>query len=130
MAPTFSYDARLYPAALDRVTDGDTYRLIVDHGMRIRSEQAIRLRGVDTPEIFSGTDEERALGQEAALFAERWLHAATEGRFPLLLVTRKDKETFNRYEAEVWNAATGESLADALVAAGHEKVRLEVVPAS
>jgi endonuclease YncB( thermonuclease family) len=113
----------VYRAKPVRVVDGDTIVLLVDNGFRNREEHSFRLLGVDTPEIFSGPAEERARGAEAKTETARWLAKAIElggvgEEWPLVIRTQKDKQTFNRYIAEVWDA-DGECLNDLLRALGH-----------
>ena len=99
-------------ASLDRVTDGDTYRLLLDMGMRIYTEQAIRLQGVNCPELNTSA------GQEAKQFAITWFgeHNHLGVRWPYYVRTEKDRMTFNRYVGIV---VCGEdhSLADDILAA-------------
>ncbi|WJJ58333.1 endonuclease [Staphylococcus phage 110] len=40
----------MYKAHVNRVVDGDTIDVTIDHGMRVYSEQRVRILGVDTPE--------------------------------------------------------------------------------
>ncbi len=117
-----------YRARLDRVVDGDTVLCEIllkdreDLGFHIYVEpittvQSIRIAGVDSPELFSGTQRDR--GAAARDFTARWLADATESDWPLLVETLKDHKSFNRYVGRLTRAETGESLADVLVAAGH-----------
>lgn len=105
-----------YRAKVLRVVDGDTLVVEIDKGMRDRSEESIRVAGVDTPELFSGVD--TAAGAEARAFTVEWVAAQGDDRWPIRLRTHKDARTFDRYVADVYGASTGESLADALAAAG------------
>lgn len=108
----------IYRARPIRVVDGDTFYVLVDHGMSIHSTQSLRLRDVDTPEIFSGTEEEKVAGQAAKAFVEQWMSEAPAEEWPLRLRTRKDARSFNRYVAEVWTW-DGRSLAEDIYVAGH-----------
>lgn len=103
-----------YQAHLERVIDGDTVRLTVDLGMYVRSSQSIRLLGVHAPELSQPG------GDKAKRFVREWMEGH-DGDEPwnLMVVTEKDKQTFNRYIGtitcrtcgEVLNAAINEWLA-------------------
>ena len=41
-----------YRAKLKRVVDGDTIDAIIDLGFKMTTEQRIRLKGINTPEIW------------------------------------------------------------------------------
>jgi micrococcal nuclease len=105
-----------YRAKALRVKDGDTILFEIDKGMHDRSEESIRVAGVDTPELFTGTDRER--GGMAKAFTEEWVAFRNIGRWPFLLRTYKDTTTFGRYVADVYDAEFGGSLADAIQEAG------------
>lgn len=108
-----------YRAKLIRVIDGDTYYIEVDHGMFIRSVQSLRLKDVDTPEINRGSDEEKALGQDAKSFANAWfINLLGDDEWTLIITTDKDKRSFNRYVATVTDMA-GNDLGEAIIEAGH-----------
>ncbi len=81
----------VYRASCVRVVDGDTAVLLIDLGMRIFTQQSIRLRDVDTPER----------GQPGWSEATAFLRSQIEG-VPLILQTYADRQTFNRYVADVW----------------------------
>ncbi len=110
-------------ARLVRVIDGDTMIMESDMGRDIRHVATLRLRGVDSPEL--GTPE----GWEAKRAAMHWFAAAigtTDARWTCYVRTfliqgrfeEYTQRSIARYVADVYNLA-GESLADALVAAGH-----------
>lgn len=80
-----------YHANVERVTDGDTVRMTLDHGMHIRSSQAIRLADVFAPELGATG------GVEARAFVSDWCTFHGRGVWPFLVVTHKDRQTFNRY---------------------------------
>lgn len=108
-----------YQARAVRVTDGDTVVFEFDKGMRDRSEEAVRVDGVDTAELFSGTN--RVEGAAAKLFVADWILARNDAsRWPFLVHTKKDTQTFNRYIAEVFDRVTGESLQLAIESAGFD----------
>jgi endonuclease YncB( thermonuclease family) len=125
----------LYRAQVLRVVDGDTLvceilvhaKVTLDVGFRIKvtlpevtQEHSIRIVGVNTPELFSGTDRER--GAAAKQFVTEWVEASqAQGvRWPFFLETLKDTTSFNRYVGHLTRPSTGESLADAIRAAGFD----------
>lgn len=94
-----------YLARIERVVDGDTVRVMLDHGMYIRSSNSIRLLEVWAPEL------NQPGGQDAKAAALQWVEGHTHGvEWPLRIVTQKDKQTFNRYVGEVSCATCGESM--------------------
>lgn len=102
-----------YRARVNRVVDGDTLYVTVDHGMHILSVQSLRVARYDAPELFSGTPEERAQGAEAKLWVEVWVKDhASEGEWPLRITTNKDRRSFNRYVAVVHTPAGRDLAAD------------------
>lgn len=106
-----------YKAAILKIHDADTFFAEVDLGFHVAKEMWLRLAGVDAPEL--STPE----GREALQFAQEWF----AGSRAVVITTERDRsgserQTFGRYVAHVHNAI-GESLAEALVAAGHGKAR-------
>ncbi len=108
---------------LVRVIDGDTFVVESDMGRDIRHQATLRLRGVDAPKM--GTP----AGWEAKRAAMRWFAHAEAGAltaWPCYVRTHQVAGRYQeyvdrsgaRYVADVYNLA-GESLAEALVAAGH-----------
>jgi micrococcal nuclease len=112
-----------YRAGIDRVVDGDTCIVRLDLGFHCYHVESLRLAGVDTPELFSGTN--REAGKAAKEFVEQWVsyaywdHGDNDTTWPFIVRTLKDKQTFNRYIGYVTRADTGEDLAEAIIAAGH-----------
>lgn len=99
--------AYCYRAQCRRVIDGDTFVADVDLGFRVTCAVTVRLRGVNSPE------HNKPGGQDATDF----LNALLTGT-QLLLESYKDQQSFTRWVCDVW-LPTGQSLADAIVAAGH-----------
>lgn len=97
-----------YRAQLVGITDGDTVKLLIDNGFYNREAHAIRLRGVNTPEIFTKNEEEKQKGMVAKDIVAKWFLdtefcSELEGEdWPLILVTQKDKQTFNRYIGDIY----------------------------
>jgi len=109
-----------YNATLLDVTDGDTIKVRIDMGFRVSCEQSIRINMVDTPEMFSGSIEERAEGRKAKAYLQQLL-----ADNPLTLVTWKDaRQSFNRWCADVfinYGTPTEKDIAKTMVQAGFEK---------
>lgn len=108
-----------YRFAVERVRDGDTYEGWVDFGLRNYDWREIRLRGIDTPEIYSpSTLAELEHGQEAAAFATSLLVGNAA-----IIKTHRDITTYSRFEAEVYVYIAGvwRSVAADLRTAGFEK---------
>ncbi len=99
-----------YQAKLERVTDGDTVRYLIDMGMYVRSAHAIRLLGVFAPELNDPG------GREARAFVSEWhaihQHDESLAGWPYLIVTEKDRQTFNRYIGVVTCMSCGAPLND------------------
>ena len=101
--------------------DGDTFRVRADLGFRIYHEGALRLRGVDTPEMEMALGTVNPLGVAAKEYAERWFgrHRHYKSRkWHYWIQTEREVTTYDRYVARVY-CLRGHSLADDLVASGH-----------
>lgn len=113
----------IYRARLARVVDGDTVRAEMDMGFHCYHVESLRVAGVDAPELFSGDN--RDAGMASREFVIAWVadayvdHGENDMEWPFLVRTYKDKQTFGRYVADIVRIDTGESLASALVSAGH-----------
>jgi len=105
-----------YQARTERVVDGDTIIVLIDHGMNIRSSQSLRLLRVYAPELHA-TD--HAPGAIAKTVMQDWISAHAPDGWGLRVTTQKDTRTFNRYLAEVTCAECGESLNDHMRTAGY-----------
>lgn len=107
--------------ALHRVVDGDTVEVLVDLGFRRYSREKIRLRGVNAPEPHGET---RKQGLAAAAFTQSWFDAI-EPQDRLLLESHR-ADSFGRWLGSIYRldpeGVVGESLADALLAAGHATI--------
>ncbi len=86
-----------YRGTVKRVIDGDTLIVNLDLGLRVFTEVSLRIAGIDTPEINKGTLDERAAGKEA----RRYLAAVLLPNTTVFVRTHKDKQTFNRYVADI-----------------------------
>lgn len=89
--------AWVFRGIVKRVVDGDTFDVLVDQGFNQYGYVTVRLRNVDTPEIFRPeTEKERERGFKAKRLVERLVMDK-----PVLLHTYKDKTSFGRYIASV-----------------------------
>ncbi len=88
-----------YRATPVKAIDGDTIEVVLDHGCVIRSNQRIRLLDVHAPERGQPG------GSECTAEVAGWLAARTGYvLWPLLVHTAKDRQSFNRYVADVFDA--------------------------
>lgn len=95
-------DRYTYPAYISEVIDGDTVKAVIDLGFNIVTEQKLRLRGLDAPEI------ETAGGQKAkAWFASVLASPKGKGakQSPVLIRTVKS-DKYDRYLADIWVGET------------------------
>lgn len=105
-----------------RLIDGDTYTLRIDKGFNDYRWQDVRLRGVDTAEIYgiAKDSEEYRRGQEHLSFVGDWVFAGREGYdgdWPFLVETREPGKYGGRYIADrLVRRSDGQRLANALVA--------------
>lgn len=88
--------------AVDKVVDGDTIYLLVDLGFNVHKREKFRLLDIDTPEIYSGTEEEKARGQEAKQYLIDWLKAAEEDKHELYVYSVKQGK-YGRYLAYLYS---------------------------
>jgi micrococcal nuclease len=87
-----------YTGVCTRVIDGDTIEVRVDLGFHMSTTIRVRLKGVEAPEIFSGSTETREKGQEVTAFVRKLLPPHT----PVHIITERDRQSFNRYVATVY----------------------------
>ncbi len=107
-----------YAGTVKRVVDGDTIIVSLDLGLRVFTEVSIRIAGIDTPEINKGTPEERARGMAARTELMDILPVESD----VYVRTHKDKQTFNRYVADILVFGYANQLLDVateMVTAGH-----------
>lgn len=89
-----------YRAVCRHVVDGDTYDFFVDLGLFQYAYVAVRLNGIDTPEVYgvnASVEGQAAKTYVASILLDR----------PCLLFTGKDPTTFGRFVADilVWNGS-------------------------
>jgi endonuclease YncB( thermonuclease family) len=80
-----------FVAQVTDVIDGDTIRVLLDLGFGVFSEQKLRLRGIDTPEMDS------VAGREARSFLAQAL-----GEADRIVVTTTKVDLYDRYLADVF----------------------------
>lgn len=83
-------DEYAFPAQVTHLVDGDTLDVRVDLGFEIQTVERVRIRGVDTAEVY-GVDEgsdEYERGKRHSAAAEAWVERAREqydGDWPFTL---------------------------------------------
>jgi micrococcal nuclease len=106
-----------YPhTTLLRVIDGDTIEVKIDFGMRIFTEQCIRLYGIQAPEL------RKTGGIEAKLFLETLIPATDCFElitFKPVLGNRDKKEKYGRYLGLIKIPSSLEIVNDTMVKHGH-----------
>jgi micrococcal nuclease len=111
-----------YRATISRVVDGDTIVASLSMGLDVYHTVSLRLLGVDTPELFHGTD--REAGAVAKQATAEWVgrivaDAAVAGEdWPFLVTTHKG-ESFGRYLATVWSWDMSQNLTTYLRSLGY-----------
>jgi micrococcal nuclease len=108
-----------FRAALVRVIDGDTVVLKIDFRAHRYGDVAVRLLGVNAPELHGAT---AAAGRAARDWVLAWLcRAALDGgEWPLVVETELDKDDkFGRLLAHVWRVSDEHRLSDDLLGSGH-----------
>jgi micrococcal nuclease len=120
----------LYRANLEKVIDGDTLEVTIDLGFNIFRRIKIRLKDIDTPEIFRPScEKEKAHGEKAKAFVEDFL-MGTAYSGSLIIKTIKNSNTRTRYTAVVYRYLGGfdtrnqPTLTEALKEHGFEKKEL------
>lgn len=99
-----------FQARLERVVDGDTVDLLVDLGFRTRKKVRVRVKGIDTAEIY-GVDRDSAeyqRGTQHSAFARDWFEAnAGDEDWPFVLATEKDAGKYGRWPGRITSKHTG-----------------------
>lgn len=101
-----------YHATVADVIDGDTLRLDVDLGFGIQTTMAVRLAGINAPEISTQA------GKDAKAYVMDWVWGAAR---EVTLRTIKDRrEKYGRYLGTIhYRGSDTTSLNDLLVEDGH-----------
>ena len=84
-----------YKGKVVRVVDGDTFDIVVDLGFNIYHQIRVRLRGVDTPEVY-GADAS-VEGRASSELVKRLI----EGKDVIITTYKSIATSYNRYEADV-----------------------------
>lgn len=98
-----------YRATIIKVIDGDTVDVAIDLGLRIFTQQRIRLYGINAPELRepAGQDSKRRLGELLPMGAE------------VIIRTFKDKqEKYGRYLAII-SDSEGHEVNERMLLEGH-----------
>lgn len=86
----------VYRGRCVKVVDGDTYDILVDCGFSIYHRIRVRLRGVDTPEIFGPK------ACEAGRIAKQHVETSILDREVQVRTYKKTATSYNRWEADVY----------------------------
>lgn len=96
------------------VVDGDTLDLVIDLGFNTLRPHRVRLRGVDTAEIFGvpKDSDEYQQGIEQKRYVQEWIETALESPdWPLAVHTYRDKSgKYGRYVVRVIRRCDGKIL--------------------
>lgn len=111
----------IFEGLVDRVIDGDTYDIILDLGFYTTHTIRVRLKGVDTPEVFGKNT------SEAGKIASAYVKDLIENKRVVVQTYKNAPSSFNRWEADVYfnlliheDGTTSQiSLADHLVDKGY-----------
>ena len=110
----------IFEGLVDRVIDGDTYDIILDLGFYTTHTIRVRLRGVDTPEVYGKNS------SEEGKVASAYVKGLIENKRVVVQTYKNAPSSFNRWEADVYVGLLSEdgsnttvSLADHLVDKGH-----------
>lgn len=113
----WAYRARTDGHPSDAVVDGDTLDLIVDLGFNCRHAVRVRLKGLDTAEIYGVRHDSDTYqdGMDQRGFVVAWLQAAQDGpdAWPLVVRT-KDTGKYGRWVATITDPLRDRSLNDAI----------------
>lgn len=105
-----------YQAEVVRIIDGDSIVLKVDMGFRMTTTQSFRLYGIDTPELRSRDEGERAKAQVAKA---RLIDLCPIGSIVWLVTYKADK--YGRWLADII-IRDDRKVNEILVTEGHAKV--------
>ena len=116
-----SFPETTYRAVCKHVVDGDTVDVMIDLGLNKYAYETVRIKDIDTPEIFRSKDADE---KQAGMAARDRVKELILDQ-PVMITTYKDKASFGRFLADVayMDQETGEwtSLANTLNNEGHAK---------
>jgi len=106
-----------YSAKLKRVVDGDTLDTIIDLGFRMSTGQRIRLKGIDTPEIWrqKKDSQEYKKGMEAKAYV---IKRFDQNHNECIIKTEKEPGVYGRFIGTIFFGDSSESLNDELLRKG------------
>lgn len=101
----YDSDRYTYRAYVTQVIDGDTFKAVIDLGFNIVTEQKLRLRGLDAPEIESADG--RAAKEFLVSVIASALPAGRQGaKQSTVLIKTVKSDKYDRYLADVWVGET------------------------
>ena len=110
----------IFEGLVDRVVDGDTYDIILDLGFYISHLIRVRLKGVDTAEVYGKN------ASEEGKIASAYVKELIENKRVVVQTYKNAPSTFNRWEADIYfnilledGSNSRVSLADHLVDKGY-----------
>jgi len=86
----------VFKGTVDRVVDGDTYDIVCDLGFDIYYKIRVRLKGVDTPEVFGKN--KSVEGVQASEYVKQLI----QDRTVTIQTYKNAPSSFNRWEADVF----------------------------
>ena len=100
-------------SSLEKVVDGDTIYVTLDHGFDVCTRQRVRLLGIDTPESRTSDKEEKKFGLLSKKKLKEWCLKAVESEkddieIELRCPERDSRGKFGRILAEVWVSEDGQ----------------------
>ena len=107
-----------YKASLREVVDGDTLDVLIDVGFKMSTEQRIRLKGINTPEIWRRKKDSEEY-QKGMLAKEYVIRRLGENQNEFIIRTDKDPGVYGRYIGQILLADSSKSLNEELLEAGH-----------
>ena len=105
-----------YNAVVTKVIDGDTIEVNIDLGFRIWTKQRVRVLGINTPEVFTGTATERAAGKTARDVTQTWCLSTYNN----VVITTSKSDSVGRWLADVNTPDGTSNLTQHLLDAGYD----------
>ena len=85
-----------FTGTVDRVVDGDTFDIVCDLGFAVYHKIRVRLRGVDTPEVYGANASDE--GRRVSAYVKQLI----EGKNVTIQTYKNAPSSFNRWEADVF----------------------------
>lgn len=111
-----------YEGVIDRIVDGDTLDVDIDLGMNVHVHERLRLKGIDTPEIYGVKKDspEYQDGMEAKAYLQKLI---PPGSLVKVRTFKDKKGKYGRYIADVLYVEPDDghtvNVAEALIEKGH-----------